>query len=96
MTHQHTEAKNHFSEKEEPLTEPHYIFCGTPVEEHWFRFTVPPQSLLAHLQYTLIPEGVDQNWLSSFLLQFWAPPHSPYDLQNKQITSFWSLECNLR
>jgi len=43
MTHQHTEAKKHFPSKTkrgtlmEPLklTGPHYMFCGTPAEEHW-------------------------------------------------------------
>jgi len=34
MTHQHTEAKILTPEKRETLTEPHYMFCGTPVEEH--------------------------------------------------------------
>jgi len=24
------------------LTEPHYMFCGTPVEEHWFRVNKDP------------------------------------------------------
>jgi len=47
MTHQHTEARNHFPTKRGTLTEtlkltkPHYMFCGTlglrgtPDEEHW-------------------------------------------------------------
>jgi len=40
MTHQHTKAKILSPKKRgtltEPLklTEPHYMFCGTPVEEH--------------------------------------------------------------
>jgi len=40
MTHQHTETKNHFLKKRGSLTEslkvtePHHMFCGTPVEEH--------------------------------------------------------------
>jgi len=25
--------------KRRTLTEPHYMFCGTPVEEHWFRYS---------------------------------------------------------
>jgi len=29
MTHQHTEARNHFPKKQGTLTGPHYIFCGT-------------------------------------------------------------------
>jgi len=43
MTHHHTEAKNHFLKKRGSLTEslkvtePHHMFCGTPVEEHWSR-----------------------------------------------------------
>ena len=37
MTHQHTEAKIISPKKRETLTEPHYMFCGTPVEEHCCR-----------------------------------------------------------
>jgi len=35
MTPQHTEAKIISPEKRETLTESHYMFCGTHVEEHW-------------------------------------------------------------
>jgi len=31
MTHQHTEAKIISPKKRETLTEPHYMFCGTPL-----------------------------------------------------------------
>jgi len=34
MTHQHTEAKIISPKNRETLTEPHYMFCGTPAEEH--------------------------------------------------------------
>jgi len=46
ITHQHTEARNHFPQNRGPLTgplkltepskltEPHYMLCGTPVEKH--------------------------------------------------------------
>jgi len=37
MMHQHTEAKIIYPKKQETLTEPHYMFCGTPVEEHCCR-----------------------------------------------------------
>jgi len=40
MTHQHTEAKIISPKNRETLTEPHqvhYMFCGTPVEEHCCR-----------------------------------------------------------
>jgi len=37
MTHQHTEAKFISPKKRETLTEPYYMFCGTPVEEHCCR-----------------------------------------------------------
>jgi len=34
MTHQHTEGKIISPRKRETLAELHYMFCGTPVEEH--------------------------------------------------------------
>jgi len=37
MTHQHTEAKIISPKKRETLTELHYKFCGTLVEEHCWR-----------------------------------------------------------
>jgi len=37
MTHQHTEAKIISPKKRESLREPHYMICGTPVEEHCCR-----------------------------------------------------------
>jgi len=37
MTYQHTEAKIISPKKRETLTEPHYMFSGTLVEEHCCR-----------------------------------------------------------
>jgi len=37
MTHQHTEAKIISPKKRGTLTEPRYMFCATPVEEHCCR-----------------------------------------------------------
>jgi len=37
MTHQHTEAKIISPKNRETLTEPHYMFCETPAEEHRWR-----------------------------------------------------------
>jgi len=34
MTHQHTEAKSISPKEQGTFTEPHCMFCGTPVEEH--------------------------------------------------------------
>jgi len=37
MTHQHTEERNYSPEKRGTPTEPHNMFCGTPVKEHWHK-----------------------------------------------------------
>jgi len=37
MTYQHTEAKTISPKKQGTFMEPHYMFCGTLVEEHCYR-----------------------------------------------------------
>jgi len=62
MTHQHTEAKIISPKKRATVTEPHYMFCGTSVEEHWCR----RRSGLTWLQTFLITTN-----MSTFLLSLW-------------------------